>query len=308
MGASPRGFAVEMHQIRYFLAVARELNFTRAARACNVSQPALSRAISQLEHEFGGKVFLREPDNIRLTELGRIVRPFLEATLETAETAATAARQAARPALSQIRIGIMCTIAPEMFTELLLAMRARHPNVELSLVDGRAADLEQRLLENQIDAAVYAIPTGSDPEKTHAMPLFREQMVVVLNREHKLANYDRIAWADLDGECYINRVNCEFNGAPDDVLGKRVGTRRVIYRSDRDDWVQMMVASGAGFSFMPRGCVTSSGVVARPLSDPDVWREVNFTTVRGRPHSAGLGALVHEVAALGWSRSVGAAG
>ena len=69
---------MEMHQVRYVLAVADELNFTRAAEACHVSQPALSRAVQQLEGELGGQLFARERGDTHLTELGRMVLPHLE--------------------------------------------------------------------------------------------------------------------------------------------------------------------------------------------------------------------------------------
>jgi len=81
-----------MHQIRYFLAVAREGQFTRAARECRVSQPSLSRAIMQLESELGGPLFRRGPGPAQLTELGAMVEPFLSAILNTAQTAKSTAR------------------------------------------------------------------------------------------------------------------------------------------------------------------------------------------------------------------------
>jgi hypothetical protein len=73
---------MEMHQVRYFLAVAQELNFSRAAEKCNVSQPALSRAIQLLEGELGGSLFHRERHLTHLTELGEMVRPHLETVYE----------------------------------------------------------------------------------------------------------------------------------------------------------------------------------------------------------------------------------
>jgi DNA-binding transcriptional LysR family regulator len=73
-----------------------------------------------------------------------------------------------------------------------------------------------------------------------------------------------------------------------------------IYRSDRDDWIMAMVVAGLGFALMPEGCLTYPGVVARPLIDPEFWREVNLATVRGRPHSPAVGLLAREAQRARW--------
>ena len=78
---------MEMHQVRYFLAVCEHLSFTQAARRCHVTQPSLTRAIQLLEKEFGGRLFHRERSRIHLTELGRIVRPYLQEAWENTEVA-----------------------------------------------------------------------------------------------------------------------------------------------------------------------------------------------------------------------------
>ena len=92
---------MEMQQVRYFVALADTLNFTRAAEKCNVSQPALTRAIQQLEHEFGGPLFHRERGNTHLSELGRMMLPYLQ----TVDEQTKAAREQAR-AVKRIRISM----------------------------------------------------------------------------------------------------------------------------------------------------------------------------------------------------------
>jgi DNA-binding transcriptional LysR family regulator len=74
----------------------------------------------------------------------------------------------------------------------------------------------------------------------------------------------------------------------------------MVYSSERDDWIFAMVAAGMGFAFMPEHCITHPGVVARPLVEPEFWREVNLVTVRGRPHSPAVGALVREAMRTKW--------
>jgi DNA-binding transcriptional LysR family regulator len=74
----------------------------------------------------------------------------------------------------------------------------------------------------------------------------------------------------------------------------------MVYRSERDDWILAMIAAGLGFGFMPEHSIAHAGVVARPLIEPEFWREVNLVTVRGRPHSPAVGAFVREAMRTQW--------
>src|SRR5215469_3151814 len=98
---------MEIHQVRYFLAVCEQLSFTGAARQCHVTQPSLTRAIQLLEKEFGGYLFHRDR-SIQLTELGRMVRPYLQEAWEQAQTAKREAREYASRAPTQLNLAIMC--------------------------------------------------------------------------------------------------------------------------------------------------------------------------------------------------------
>ena len=108
---------MEMHQVRYFLALSAEPNFTRAAERCHVAQPSLTRAIKQLEDELGGALFHRERANTHLTELGRTLKPYLEAVLNRAEQAKREAQEFVRLQRTPLRLGLMCTIAPTYLLE-----------------------------------------------------------------------------------------------------------------------------------------------------------------------------------------------
>ena len=102
---------MEIHQVRYFLAVCEHLNFTQAARQCHVTQPSLTRAIQHLEKEFGGYLFDRH-SKVRLTELGKLVQPYLQEAWEQAQAAKKEARDYSSKAPTKLNLAIMCTIAP----------------------------------------------------------------------------------------------------------------------------------------------------------------------------------------------------
>jgi DNA-binding transcriptional LysR family regulator len=109
-----------------------------------------------------------------------------------------------------------------------------------------------------------------------------------------LATHTFIEIKDLAGERYVQRSSCEFNDMVDIIFDERGVDCETVYRSDRDDWVLAMIASGFGFGFFPNYSIEHAGVVAIPLVAPEFWREVNLTTVKGRPYSPAVGALVHE--------------
>jgi DNA-binding transcriptional LysR family regulator len=134
----------------------------------------------------------------------------------------------------------------------------------------------------------------------HVIPLFREQMVIAVHQGHRLARDRAFPVKELNGEYYIHRVNCEFAGYADHILEEKGVTCMPTYWSERDDWTLAMVAAGLGFAFMPENAVKHPGVVALPVVEPEFWRQVNLVTVRRRPHSPGLGALVREAMRKKW--------
>lgn len=292
---------MEMHQVRYFLALCEELNFTRAAERCHVAQPSLTRAIKQLEDEMGGALFHRERANTHLSELGRTLKPYLEQVYRRAEEAKREAQEFIRLQKTPLRLGLMCTIAPTNLLDLIAAVRTRHPGIELQIIDAAASALQERLIGGQLDVAIYALPELGSDERLHHLSLYREQFQIVVEPSHRLAAQSAIRVKDLDGEHYLWRINCEFGPAADAIFEAQGVGGPTVYQSERDDWIMAMAAAGLGYAFMPALCVNHPGVVARPLTEPEIWREVAIVTVRGRPHSAGVGALMQEAMRTRWA-------
>lgn len=291
--------AVEIHEIRYFLAVCRTLNFTRAAERCSVTQPALTRAIQKLEGELGGLLLSRERGNTHLTELGRLMRPHLEEVLARTEAAREQAGRFLRLEGAHLRLGVMCTIGPLRFVGFLNRFRAGHPGVGLTLTEDVPGRLSEALLAGELDVAVMAKADGFD-ERLRAEPLYPERFVVACPVGHRFARRDAVAVREMDGETYLQRINCEFR----DVLRERceaAGAQIVrSYRSEREDWIQTMVAAGMGVCFLPEFSATHPGVVARPVRDPEVRREVCLVTVAGRRWSPALGSFVQAIRRYRW--------
>ena len=292
---------MEMQQVTYFRALCEELNFTRAARRCQVSQPSLTRAIRLLEEEFGGPLFHRERNHTHLSELGQIVKPHLEQIFEQATAAADQARGFRDLKMARLKLGVMCTIAPNDLLHLLTAVRARHPGIQLEVADAVAEKISQDLQRGDGDVAILSQPEDEREPFLHYLPLFREQFMIGVHRDHKLAQRETLHVADLKGVPYLLRIHCEYGERARHVFGQQGLVNDTVYRSDRDDWILAMAAAGLGYAFLPAHCLTHPQVVARPLVEPEFWREVCLVTVRGRPHSPAVGALVHEAMQSNWS-------
>lgn len=290
---------MEMQQVRYFVALAGTLNFTRAAEKCNVSQPALTRAIQQLEHEFGGPLFHRERANTHLTELGRIMLPYLQRVEDSCRAARDEALAIKNLERSTLTIGTMCTIGPSLVSDLLVRFQAEHPDVEVQVIDDGGPQMIDSLQKGELEVAVVGVP-GELPESLHQLPVFQERFVIVLPQNHRLANYDEIPGLELDKEPYVCRSQCEvFEPVRKELHGRGIFLRQV-FSSPRDDWVQGMIRAGLGIGFFPEFCVTFPDLVVRPLVEPSFTRSIYLATVRGRPHSPAVGAFVQAARRHHW--------
>ena len=281
---------MEMHQVRYFLAVCAELNFTRAAERCHVAQPSLTRAIKQLEDELGGALFHRERANTHLTELGRTLKPYLEQVLSRAEEAKREAQEFVRLQKTPLRLGLMCTIAPTYLLDLVAHVRTRHPGIELQIIDAAARQLQERLIAGALDVAIYAgLPAD---ERLHYLALYREQFQIVLEPRHALA-----ARRCRAGEGSRRPALSLARQLRDRARARRCDLRRAGGR--RADRVPERARRLDPRPWRPPASATRScrrfdritlGVVTCRLIEPEIWREVALVTVRGRPHSPGVGA------------------
>lgn len=289
------GHRMEMHQVRYFLAICSELNFTRAARKSQVSQPSMSRAIQLLEREFGGPLFLRNHGKIEITELGHVLRPYFSEVWRQTFEAKQAAKDFVSESTEQLRIAVMCTIAPQLLLSALSNFRSEYPGIQTHVVDASARVVEELLLAGKCDIAIYCNPDREPDERLNYLPLFREQMMIVLPTNHALARRGAVKVSDLSGVPYIERILCEYNELAGVEFEQQGISCEVAFRSDKDDWVMAMVASGFGFAFMPMHSITGRDLAARPLVDPEFWRLVHLTTVKQKAQSHTVGAFIHHV-------------
>ena len=175
-----------MHQIRYFLAVARALNFTRAAEECNVAQPSLTRAVKLLEQELGGDLFARERNNTHLTDLGVRMQPFLRQSYESAIAARAMARSLKRGETAPLRLALSRTIPIELVVDALVEVQRTFEGLELRLIRRDAAQAVEIMKKGDADLMV-AGPIGDDWERFDRWALMAERHTLVVAQGSNLA-------------------------------------------------------------------------------------------------------------------------
>ncbi len=291
---------MEMHQLRYFLAVCQTLNFTSAAELCHVSQPSLSRAIKNLEGELGGPLFRRERSRTHLSDLGRMMRPYLEQCLANASAAKAAAEGAQRLDEAPLNLGIMCTIGPSRITGLISKLHREMPGIRLSLRDAVPDDLIGRLLDGDLDVALFGLPREL-PDRFDSYSLYRERFVVAFPPGHRFERQNAVKLRDMDQEPYLVRSNCEYTDYIANLLEEKDVSLDVRYESEREDWIQSMIMAGMGSSFMPEHLSMHPNLARRLVVDPDVTREIDLVTVSGRRFSPAVAAFVRMARTHEWS-------
>lgn len=290
---------MEMFQVRYVLAAAKSLNFTKAAAQCNVSQPALTKAVKTLEAELGAAVFHREGKKILLSDFGRSLLPHLQHILHETEATRSLADNFRLLTKVPIRLGVMSTIGPVRLSRFLAKFQTDHPGVEVAVSESSAEDLKSRLENADLDLAVLnAMGDARDSFTVH--DLYKERYVVIFPPEHRLAKLNAIKLADLSDEPYVDRLSCELREAVMAVCRDHNVTLYARFRSEREDWVQAMVLARIGFAFMPECSVTLPDLLQRPLIDPEVSRMISLLSVPGRPYSPATAAMVRTAQKFHW--------
>lgn len=290
---------MEMHQIRYFLAVARTLNFTRAAVQCNVTQPSLTRAIQKLEDEFGGPLFNRERSLTHLTELGRLVQPHLEQTFEAAEAATSLAGSIGRAEVTPLVIGIANGLVLPGLAGILSDLSERLPGLAIDLRGGTSDHLVEQALKGGIDLLVVSL-CDEAPERLETWALFRQDYGMVTWAGHRLAQVGDVTVADQAAEVTIA---CDNDGT---ALWRRTAARAGIetcfqHRSETVALALHLIAMRLGSAILPVGVAGPDLTVVRS-TDHDLSLPVVLGAIAGRRRGRAADAFVRAARALDWQR------
>jgi DNA-binding transcriptional LysR family regulator len=193
----------------------------------------------------------------------------------------------------------MPSVGPFRLARFLASFGAQHPRIELTVSEGEAARLEELLLSGSLDVAV-SVRIGPANARLRHQPLYRESVVAIFPPAHRFARQDNVRLIDFKGENFLLRANCEMRALVFDSCRKQGFQPTIIYRSERDDWIQMMVAAGRGVTLMPENMHFGHGTLARPLIEPSLHREIALVTVAGRPQDPPVQRFVRAMRAHKW--------
>jgi LysR family transcriptional regulator, hydrogen peroxide-inducible genes activator len=298
---------MELYQIRYFLAVADTLNFTRASERSFVSQPALTKAIQRLEEAIGGRLFDRTKNSVQLTDLGRGMLPNFRQIYETANKAREEARRLTRAQKEVVRVGVMCTIDFHQVLPGFVESQEGHTEVELSFREGNLEALTDALDEGDVDVGIMCSPYEM-PKRFAATLLYSEEYVLAIGNDHRFSGRASVEMAELHRERYCERVMCEFSAYIERLLRDRSVMLEVVQQSSREDWIQALVRANFGVAFMPISLALAARLAYVTMTDVPIVRQVSVLTQAERPTSAAQQAVIDSLVAHGWGqRPIGSA-
>ena len=293
---------MELYQIRYFLALAETLNFTRASERSFVSQPALTKAIQRLEEAMGGRLFHRTKNSVQLTDLGRAMLPNFRQIFDTANQTREQARRLMREQKETVKVGVMCSIDFDLVLPGFVACQDGPQALELSFREGNLEALTDALDRGDIDLGIMCSPSEF-PRRFKQFPLFREGYVVAIGEDHRFNGRQGVQMAELDRERYCERTYCEFSNYIERLLDERGVTLEVVQQSPREDWIQALVRSNFGIAFMPESIADVARLSHVHTFDCPIEREVNVLVQAERPITAAQQCVIDSLVAHDWARS-----
>jgi LysR family hydrogen peroxide-inducible transcriptional activator len=298
---------MEIHQLRYFVAVAEEGSFSHAAEREHVSQPSLSQQIQKLEAELDQQLFDRLPRAVVLTEAGRCLLEYARQILTGIADARRCVAGLEEEVAGRLSVGAIPSIALYLLPRLIVDFQRAYPRVTFELFEDTTESLAQRLEDGTLDI-VFASSGDETPNLKH-YPLGRERLLMLLPKEHRLARKRAIKWTDLAQEKFlllhevhslsitVRRLLAVHNLKPELVLQ---GAQLVT--------IAAMVAAGLGVTVVPEMMLQTEfvkGCVAVPFAGPSPTRELVLIRNPLRFESKAAAAFREEAAAAFRTRRTG---
>ena len=283
---------MQFHQLRYFCAVARTGNFTRAAQQERIAQPSLSQQVRKLEEELGSTLFDRLGRTVRLTQLGAAFLPRAEAILRQVANATAEIQEMAGADRGKLVIGSIPTIAPYFLPPHLASFARKFPHIQVSVVEEVTSELLNQLQHGVIDLAVLALPVPA-PHYL-CQELFRERLYLAVPYGHHLAAQGTANLKQIVNDPFLllKEGHC-FRDNTLSACGKARLQPNVVFESGQFATILAMVSAGTGVSVVPQMAIEPrEGCCFIPLADEGAYRRIGIVQLkqhfRSRVHSAFL--------------------
>jgi DNA-binding transcriptional LysR family regulator len=292
---------MEMHQVRYFLAVARMLNFTRAAEACNVAQPSLTRAIKQLEDELGGDLFRRERPHVLLTGLGERMLPLLQQCYDSAVGARALAKSINKGDVTTLKLAVSATVDLALLAPQLAELNRAFGGLELKLLRRDAAALVDLLKDGAADFAV-ASDLGEEWDRLDRWPLFEEEFRLLVPGNHPLAGKPVVEPQELKGHRFLLRPYCEHAEGCSTLLRENDVDVSRSHELTCDQDVVRLLEAGLGVTVAPQSLRCGESLARAQIGAVGLRRTVYLYAVAGRQRNATATTMMKLLRSADWSR------
>ncbi|MCC6534123.1 MAG: LysR family transcriptional regulator [Burkholderiales bacterium] len=262
---------MELRHLRYFIAVAEELHFGRAAQRLGMSQPPLSQQIKALEQDIGTRLFERTRHKVSLTQAGESMLAEAHQLLEHAERVRSVARQSQGAPLSRLNIGCLSSVLFDILPPLLDRLHATHPEIRIALQDFETASALAALLDEKVDVAIIRIDKAEPPLR--ARRIMNDHFIAAIPARHALARRATVALRDLADEPLVVYSRRMWPSSHDRILDActRAGFRpNLAYRGATITSQIGFVACALGIALVPNTVRhwRVPRVVYRPLDEP----------------------------------------
>jgi DNA-binding transcriptional LysR family regulator len=290
---------MELHQARYFVAVSRLLNFTRAAEKCNVSQPALTKAIQKLELELGRELIHRERQLTQLTDLGKLVLPSLERLVAAADSARSIAREYQRKDNAPLKIGLTPCVSSNLLVGPLAEVARHVPGIQVEIVEEPVGKLLELMFDGDISAAIAADATGL-PERIDHWDLFDDHFHVLAAKDSALADMERVPISALTNATWLERTGCELTRKFWDHVFADGHGLKISHRGRNENHLQHMVEAGLGIMVASARTPRLPMLEARAILDDPMRWTVSLLVIAGRRYTPALDAFIKIARLRDW--------
>lgn len=270
---------MDLRHLKYFLAVAEELSFSRAAERLHISQPPLSLQVHALEEELGTALFTRTSRKVVLTEAGKKLLIHARRILADLDRAVLETRRAGRGETGELRIGFSASLPfTSVLPRVLREYGETHPAVDVQLTSMLSGEQFEALLRNQLDVGLLRYSGVGAPSGVELHEIARDPLRVVVNANHRLANAPAVTLAELRDEGFITYPYQADAGPGFNMQERRLcqaaGFEPRVVQEAREATTQIgLVAAGFGVALLPEplACVHIEGVRYIPLSDEGAY-------------------------------------
>jgi DNA-binding transcriptional LysR family regulator len=240
---------------------------------------------------------------VELTPLGHNVLPALQAIDQEITEVRRRANALTTNPMPPLRLGVMCTIGPGCFVDAIAAMRMDLPGTDIAISDANSRVLVERLMMGELDVAISAWPTYPPRVEVHA--LGSEPFVLISSHDHAVATGGDVQFDAIRMHPYLQRLNCEFDEFYEAKFGAEPFDVDVVFASEREDWIQSMVAAGLGISVVPQDMDVLPGIVKHRLVNPEIARDISLLTLRDGERTSTAAHFVKLVKAMTWRPGAG---